>query len=214
MLPEFVETTIIDGPDEVRAFLQTMNLSVNGVLAIRDIAYVHLTDTSPLMARNAAGTLAYHYGLGEMRVQFLGKHWEICVEGGIEAIEDPSRNVRLVYQNVDVSCSRVTAPKPRTDKGAGTERECESSLFEYYGVSAPQKVRAVHGGKSVYFVMVDDRGAVEISRPVIEDGKFTKFITRVFVSDGSDITKEKDLPVVSLSEPVDDFEVTVRRRSK
>lgn len=213
MRPEAVEPIIIDDPDEVANFLEAHHLTREGLLAIRDAAYVQMVDCSPLMAANAPGTLAYHYGVLEMRVQFLGEHWEFSREGGIEAIFNPKLNTKIVFQNVDIACSRVNEPKPRSEKGSGAERECQGNLFAFYGVDAPTKIRIPQTGVAVHFIMVDERGAVELSRPVIEDKKFTGFIERVFVSDGSDVEQEVVLPARPLEQPADDFDVPVRRRS-
>lgn len=125
MRADRLEETVINDPEEVRIFLEEINLSVEGVLLIRDAAYVHLVDSSPLMALNAPGSLAYHYGVFENRVQFLGEHWEVSRIRGIEAIFNPGKQIKLGYQTVDLACVRDTRPQPRTEKGAGSERECE-----------------------------------------------------------------------------------------
>jgi hypothetical protein len=210
--PDHIEEIIIDDPEEVRLFLEDNDLSVDGVLSVRDAAYIHLIDTSPLMALNAPGTLAYHYGLLETRVQFLGKVWEISRNGGIEAIFNADKKIKLSYQNVDVACVRAINPNPRTDKGSGSERECQGNLFEYFGVAAPKLVQLPKGIVPAFYIMVDERGAVEVSRPVIEGGKFIGFIVRAFVSDGSDLDEQEVTPSGSLDAPVDDFDVPVIRR--
>lgn len=212
MRPDHIEETIIDDPEEVSLFLEANDLSVDGVLLVRDAAHIHLVDTSPLMALNAAGTLAYHYGVLETRVQFLGKKWEIIRGGGIEAIFNAEKKIKLGYQNVDIACVRGTDPQPRTEKGAGSERECAGNLFEYFNVAAPKLVVPPKGSVQVFYIMVDERGAVEVSKPVIKDGMFTGMIVRVFVSDGSDLDKLKITPAGGLDAPADNFDVPVIRR--
>lgn len=213
MRPEPIEPVILEDPDEVALFLEANHLTREGILAVRDVAYVQMIDSSPLMAANAPGTLAYHYGVLEMRVQFLGENWEFSREGGIEAVYNRKLKKKLVFQNVDIACSRINDPKPRSEKGAGAERECQGNLFAYYGLDAPKKVRAPQTGVTVHFIMVDERGAVELSRPVVEDKKFTGFIERIFVSDGADTSHEMALPKGPLEQPADDFDVPVRKRS-
>lgn len=212
MRPDHIEEIIIDDPEEVRLFLEGNDLSVKSTLFVRDAAHIHMVDTSPLMALNAPGTLAYHYGLLETRVQFLGKKWEISRKSGIEAIFNPGKKIKLGYQSVDLACVRMISPNPRTEKGSGSERECEANLFEYFGVTAPKLVMLPKGIVPVFYIMVDERGAVEVSRPVIEDKKFTGFIVRAFVSDGSDLDKQKITPSGDLDAPADDFDVPVIRR--
>ncbi len=212
MRPDHVEETIIDGPEEVRLFLEGNDLHISGILSVRDAAHVHLVDTSPLMARNAPGSLAYHYGVLETRLQFLGKNWEISRDGGFEAIFNPEKKIKLGFQNVDLASVKVRRPQPRSEKGAGAERQCEGNLFDYFGVAAPQLVRLPKGIVQVFYVMVDERGAVEVSRPVIENGWFTGMVTRCFVSDGSDLAGQEVTPFGGLDTPVDDFDVPVIRR--
>lgn len=212
MRADYSETIVLDDPTEVGRFLAGLDLSINGILSIRDAAYTHRVDASPLMALNAPGSLAYHFGVLELRQQFLGGAWEIDRIAGIEGISHTRRKIKIGFQNVDVACSRVTDPKPCSEKGAGAERECSGNLFEFSGVSAPKMVRLASNNKMSYFVMVDERGAVELSRPVIENGKYAGFLDRIFVSDGSDIGGlglglDGDAPP-----PIDDFDVSIVRR--
>ena len=205
-----VDALIIDSPDDVDAFLQSNNLTRSGVLAIRDAAYGQFIDCSPLMAKNAPGTLAYHFGVLELRVQFLGDCWETISDGGIEGIISPDKSIKIVFQNVDLAC-QLKNPQPRSEKGAEAERGCQHNLFEFYGVAAPEKVRVPKAGTVVIAIMVDERGAVEVSRPVIEDKKFSGFVVRAFVSDGDDF--EGLATGVGLPSPAEDFDVPVRRRA-
>ena len=116
-----------------------------------------------------------------------------------------------MFQNVDVACSKVTDPKPRSEKGAEAERECQGNLFEFYGIAVPEKVRNDKTSRAVHFIMVDERGAVEVSRPVLEGGKFIQFIQRLFVSDGSELEQIK-ITGSDISEPIDDFDIAISRR--
>jgi hypothetical protein len=210
MTPEPIESEIINDPDKVSLLLEEWGLSTKGILAVRDAAHAQLVDASPLMATNAPGSLAYHYGVFEMRVQFLGKKWHIDRSGGIEAITNVKGDRKVVFQNVDIACSWAK-PSPRTKKGSGSEKECQGNLFDYYNVKAPETIQSVESGIATHFIMVDERGAVEFSRPVLEDGVFVGFVQRLFVSDGSDL----DVLKVADNEPnppIDDFDVAVSRR--
>ncbi|OJT99173.1 MAG: hypothetical protein BGN83_18210 [Rhizobium sp. 63-7] len=203
---------MIADPSEVAQYVEDLNLSVPGLLAVRDAAYAQRNDASPLMAINAPGSLAYHYGVLEIRQQFLGEFWQIDRIAGIEGISHTSRNMKLAFQNVDEACSKIFDPKPCSDKGAGAERECEGNLFEASGVSAPKMVRITKVHKASYYVMVDEKGAVELSRPVIENGRYSGFIERVFISDGSDIGGLKLDIDGGAPPPINDFDVTIARR--
>lgn len=212
MLPQLVETAIIEDPDRVKSHLEDIGLSWRKILEVRDAAYVHLVDTSPLMPINAPGTLAYHFGVRKMREAFCGKEWELDRSGGVESIVNASETTKVVYQNVDVACSRALKPKPRSDKGSNFELECQGNLFEFYKIFAPEQVKPIKNKTKIVFIMVDDRGAVEVSTPVVEGGKFSGFVERIFVSDGADVDRIDISPIEELPAPVDDFDISVRRR--
>ena len=63
-----------------------------------------------------------------------------------------------MFQNVDVACSKVTDPKPRSEKEPEAERVCQCHLFEYYGIAVPEKVRKDKTSRAVHFIMMDERG--------------------------------------------------------
>lgn len=88
------------------------------------------------------------------------------------------------------------------------------NLFEYFGVAAPKLVQIPPKFSiPVYYIMVDERGAVEVSRPVVEKGRYTGFIVRAFVSDGSDVGAHEITPFDNLEAVADDFDVPVVRRN-
>ena len=66
--------------------------------------------------------------------------------------------------------------------------------------------------KAVYFVMVDEQGAVELTCPVVRDGKFIEFLKRYFISDGSDVRDNPSTLPLDLEPPVDNFAVNVRSK--
>lgn len=210
MQPKYIETEIIADPVEVENVLADFNLTVSGILSVRDAARSHFLDAGPLMAINAPGTLAYHYGIQEIRVQFLGKHYKVDRSGGVEAIVSHDGLRKIVFQNVDLACSKSFEPRPRSEKGAGFEQACVGNLFDYAGVNLPRKVRPDSSHTAVLFVMVDERGAVEVSRPVVSSGGFSGFVQRIWVSDGSDL--ESSVHRKPLLSPVEDFHVAVTRR--
>lgn len=212
MRSEYSETTLLRDIESVYTALSELNLTADGILAVRDAAYTRRVDASPIMALNAPGSLAYHYGVLELRQQFLGPNWEIDRIGGIEGISHTSRKIKIGFQNVDIACSVVTDPKPCSEKGPGAERECEGNLFEFSGVAAPKLVKAAVGHKASYFIMVDARGAVELSRPVIENGRYSGFIARIFISDGSDLDGKELGLGGDAPPPIDDFDVNIVRR--
>jgi len=207
---EFVETEIVDDPAAVAAALKDIGLSVAGVLAVRDIALARFRDVGPFMPANAAGTMAYHHGVEAMRMQFVGDHYRMDRTGGIESIISQDGKRKVVFQNVDVASSKTMEPSPRSEKGSGLEQACTLNLFEALGVKLPRQVRQDNGVSAVFFIMVDDRGAVEVSRPVLKDGGFAGLVQRILVSDGTDL--EVEIKSKPLAAPAEDFNVSVKRK--
>ena len=58
--------------------------------------------------------------------------------------------------------------------------------------------------------MVAPNGAAELSRAIVEGGRFTKFIERLYLSDGSDLDAEPKL--LDNDERADEFDPHVARK--
>ena len=112
----------------------------------------------------------------------------------------------LAYANVDIACVDDHSPKPRSRKGAGAERLGTGNLFG----SLPHFVPTPKSGGLSYYLMVDDAGAAELSRPVIKGGTFGSCIERIYLSNGDDI----DRVVKSLGDDdiMRDFDPLVARK--
>lgn len=201
--------TIVEA-HSAEARLTALGLSKDGILTIRDVAHGYRLDAGPLMAANAPGSLAYHFGVESMRQQYIGSIWRLDRDGGLEGIVNVNTGVKVCFQNIDVACDPLTEPKPISEKGAGAERACQGNLFAKAGISVPPKPTPIGARSAIYFVMVDQKGGVEVSRPIVAEKKFIDFVERIFVSDGSDFGK------IELDEtpppPADDFDVTISRR--
>jgi hypothetical protein len=201
---------IIERSSDVSNRLAEFGLVAEQLLAVGSRARAWADDASPLMPVNAPGTLAYIYGVLELRQQLLDGTWAVDRTCGIEAVVNRDRKVRIAFQNVDRSCDPYFPPSPRSSKGSASENLCGPSLFEYAGVEAGPLTGVLSDGLPTYYVMVGEDGSVELSHPVISNGTFVHFNERIFIrpSDG-DWSDFIDID----TGPIDDFDVPVRLKS-
>lgn len=177
-----VETRILREPWEVDARLAQLGLNRDGLLKVRDLAMASAADATPFHAANAAGTFAYHYAIYGLRDGFVGDIWDLARPNGVEVIRNISIKVMVGFSNVDIACKDEPGPKPRSEKGAGAERVGQMSLFAHLPQFAPKP----EGAWALYYLMVDQDGAAELSLPVVKDGTFIAYIERLWLSNGDD----------------------------
>jgi len=204
-----VETKLLQEPTDVADRLGQIKLTRVGLLRVRAIALTAAADTTPFHPANAAGTAAYQQGTYALRDEFVvkGSPWLLDRTDGVEAIKNETDKVKVVFANVDVAASLAQDPKPRSRKGAGAERVFEPNLFGYLPTTyAPERKT----GWAVFYLMVAENGAVELTQPIVQDGTFTGYVERIFLSDGSDL----DLGPLSLDDDdaVVDFDPQVARK--
>jgi hypothetical protein len=182
-----VETVVLRQPWDVDSRLAELQLGPrNRLLKVRSVAISASADATPFHPANAAGTFAYQHGTFALRNEFVGHIWRLDRPDGVEAIRDDTAKVKVVFANVDVACNDYLKPKPRSRKGAGAERVCDGNLFGSLPEFAPRQL----DGWATYYLMVDDNGAAELTRPVVKNGTFTHYIERIYLSDGSDLDRE------------------------
>ncbi|WP_395175945.1 hypothetical protein [Roseibium alexandrii] len=174
-------------PSECISRIEQMDLNTEGLLRAADAAVSAASDASPFDPSNASGTFAYIFGTRAMREEFVSSRWTVDRQEAVEAIRNESLKIRVVFQNVDVACNEKLQPKPRSKKGAGSERTCsENMLFDAEAIPhytpAPTK-----GDYATYYLMVDESGACELSCPIVMNGTFTSFLERIFLTDSSGI---------------------------
>lgn len=184
-------TRILREDWQVEPRLAQLKLTKRKLLSVRSKAVAAAADATPFHAANAAGTFSYHFGTFGLRDEFVGKVWKLDRSDGVEAIRNDEIKTKIVFANVDVAHDDKHDPKPRSPKGAGSERMCTGNLFP----NLPRYAPASAEGWSIYYVMVDENGAVELSCPILKKGTFVDYIERIFLSDGSDIDGEAKLPL-------------------
>lgn len=182
-----VETVVRREAWEIEARLSELELGpVERLLRVRSIAVSASADATPFHPANASGTFSYQHGTFALRDEFVAKkgtNWRLDRPDGVEVIVNETLKVRVVFANVDVACNDAMKPKPRSRKGAGAERVCMGNLFGHLPEYAPQQSE----GWITFYLMVDPRGAAELTRPVVERNTFTAWIERNYLSDGGDL---------------------------
>ncbi len=206
---DVVETKIFREPWGVDRRLKDLKLDRKRLLAVRDIAINSSMNATPFHPLNAAGTFAYQDGSWALREKFVvvGDEWEVDRSDGVEAIKCEALKLRVVFSNVDVACDSSQVPKPRSRKGAGAERASGTGLFGELPHYAPRPT----GGWVLYYLMMDERGAVELTRPVVKGGTFIAAIERLYLSTG----EEGEGDEVLRSDPddiADNFDPQVARK--
>ncbi|SOB94570.1 hypothetical protein [Thalassospira xiamenensis] len=182
---KLLKTNIIREDRDVEKRLAELGLSRKTLLEIRDVAIGAAANATPNHAANAAGTYAYQDGVFALRDRHVGDSWQRSRQNGVELIFNETLGIKLGFCNVDQAC-RDVGPKPRSVKGSGAERVCTGNLFgsednlPHY--SPPQR-----DGSTVYYLMVAQDGAVELTSPVIRAGTFKSYVERIFLSEGTDI---------------------------
>ena len=204
---DFVETRILTEPWDIDRRLFELALDRSGLLRVVDVAVSAAADSTPYHPANAAGTLAYQHGTFALRDQFVGDDWSVDRSDAVEAIRNDARMCKVVYCNVDIAGNLKHDPKPRSKKGAGSERVCNGSLFD----DLPQYAPAPNDDYATYLLMVDENAAAELTRPVIRGGTFHSYIERIMLTDGGD-PLDGDALLTDGGDVADDFDPQVIRK--
>ncbi|WP_082448358.1 MULTISPECIES: hypothetical protein [unclassified Sphingomonas] len=205
-MPTFA-TAIVQGDWDVRKRLEDFGLVPNQLLLVATAARAWADDASPLMPINAPGTLAYIYGVMELRQQLLDGSWRVDRTCGIEAVSNRERRVRIAFQNVDRACDPIFPPNPRSAKGSASESLCGPTLFQFAGVDSGPLTNVRQDGVPTYYLMVGEDGSVELSQPVISNGSYADFVERILITTPDNDWTDEISPETG---PIDDFDVEVR----
>ena len=175
-----IETQVRYDDWDVDRRLIEMGLDKERLSETVEVALSASLDSTPFHPANAAGMLAYIYGTWSLRNQFVGNGWVVDRVESLEAIRNDTTKLKVIYSNVDIAANKEHGPKPRSKKGAGSERACNGTLFDDLPQFAPRQDEEYE----TYFLMVDERGAAELTRPVIVGGTYHSYIERIFLFDG------------------------------
>lgn len=204
-LMDFNETKVFRETWDVDQRLNQLELSRKGLLMARDIASSERANATDFHPANAPGTFGYHHGTWAIRNEFVGDLWVVDRSDNIEAIWNERLQTKVAYCNVDMACNDDHIPKPRSEKGAGAERASGTPLFGRLPQYAPRQ----SGGVALYYLMVDQNGAAELTRPVVSGGTFVAAVERIYLSKGDD---EDPGILAEDTGPVTDFDPQVVRK--
>jgi hypothetical protein len=179
---DVVETKVFREPWDADLRLKQLELTREGLLAARDVAMNERANATNFHPSNAPGTFSYHHGTWALRDQFVGKRWIVDRSDGIEVIRNEDLKLKIAFCNVDLACDDNRIPKPRSEKGAGAERASGATLFGDLPHYAPRPV----GDGMLYYLMIDQNGAAELTRPVVGGGTFIAAVERIYLSSGGD----------------------------
>lgn len=189
-LPKSEVTKVLVEPWEADARLLQMGLRRKTLLEVVAVAKTEESNVTRFHCANAAGTFSYHYGTFSLRDKHVPLGWSINREDGVESIKHPDQEIKIAFCNVDVACDVFRLPKPRSEKGAGIERAAIGNLF---GADLPSFAPKPRSGCALYYLMTDEGGSAELTRPVVRDGVFVGAVERIFLgrpNDESDPVKD------------------------
>lgn len=201
-----VETVVLREPWDVDPRLIQLGLSRSGLRRVVRVALSEAANATPHHCANASGTFAYQHGTWGLRNEFVSAGWVVERPNGVEAIWHPELKIRVIFCNVDVACDRNAKPKPRSGKGAGAERTCIGNLFGDLPTYAPRPAE----GAATYYLMVDEKGASELSRPVVSGGTFVAYIEQIYLGNGD--SDDEGLDLLGRDDAVDNFDPQVVRK--
>jgi len=135
---------------------------------------------------SASGQFAYIFGTRHTRALFRSKGWIVDRQENIEATRHPERDLKVVYQSVDLASVPLHTPQAISGKGSGAERAIgQGSLFLDEEIAA-LNTRSVHqlpAGMWFLCVSVDgDDVRAELSKASgVAGGNFKRFDERIFI---------------------------------
>lgn len=206
----FVETIVRRDAESVVARLAELATDAERLLRVRDVALHEASNATPFHCTNAGGTFAYQHGVFALRQEHVDiDGWRLDRSENVEGIVNEALSLRILFSNVDVACHDDLGPKPRSAKGSGSERVCAGNLFGHLPEYAPEP----SGGMATYYLMIDESGAAELTRPVVSGGTFKTYVERIWLSSG--VEDDRDFavrPPLDSDDAVTDFDPQVARK--
>lgn len=173
---------------DVSRQLSRMDLTLDRLLNVARAALAAGADATPFHASNAGGTFRYQEAVWALRDGHVGDVWAVDRENGIEAIKNERLKLKIAFSNVDLACNDEHDPRPRSKKGRGAEIACSGNLLP---MDLPKFAPRPDDGWATYYLLLDDKGAVELSRPIVSGETFQAFVERIYLSDGSEFDPER-----------------------
>lgn len=184
---ETILPSIILDPIKGDARLAELELDRDRLIAAGHHALAGRANASPLHPANSAGFFSYADGVKGLRAENMGDNWQFFRSEGVEGICNEELKLRVLFSNVFEACGD-SDPQARSRKGAGSERVACGDMFEAAGVELPVSVIKFSGDYKTYYLMVDQKGAMELSVPIVKaGGNFVCCVERIFLIGGNDL---------------------------
>lgn len=165
----------------------------------------------------AAGQFAYIFGTRHLRAVFRQKKYLRHREQNIEGVKHPDRELKIIYQSVDIAALDSHWPQAISGKGSAADRIIDAgqgSLFTREELERLNPATIAPVNKGVWFFCVSVNGddvRAELSLPAaIEGGNFKGFIERVYILRGDEWASLRAAP--KPDRDAAEFEPTVTRR--
>lgn len=204
------ETTFRKEDDEIDAFLEAIDATKNQFFLLGQKAlHAGSNYLEGISAKNAKGTSIYQEAICQLRLQFLDENWKANTVDGLEVIENKNKKIRIAYSFVDVACIFSVNPKPWSKKGASVERMLKDCLFKDLKSYTKLDDSLNKDDYVTYFLLLDESGRMELSRPTMSNKTFSSYIERNFlgVCDAA-VNLQSDLD----GDTVSDFDPPVTRK--
>lgn len=165
---------------EVKNRLEKLDLDMNQIAEIAKRAISKKYNATLNHPLNTPGTFSYHEGVNSMREIIVDDiSWHRFIKNGIEYIDNPIKNIRVIFQNVDCACDLLNDPQPISKRGGSAKRAAISSnQDDLFGHELTPT--------NVWVICVSEQNGIinaEISMPteISKNGRFSQFIERIFV---------------------------------
>ena len=207
---------------EVALKLNALRLERKRLVSVGAVALASSRRASAFHPANSRGTFGYHDGVEALRGEHIPQDgWAVYAVGGLEGIYNEDIKTIILFKNMDRCCSEDKKPQAASRIGVNSERICGFPLFESVGIALPEvaftllpNARHVKTSKySVYYLMIDRNGNLELSSPVIKDRVIQGFTDRIFLAEGDDLDLELTLPDVDPMDG-DEFVIEVKRKNE
>ena len=197
--------------------LQTLGLTKEGLMLVARNSLSARNEAVINHPTNAPGTLTYIEGVRSLRDIFCGNDWAIYKPDNLELIHNEELGIKIGFQNVDIACNLDSPPIARSKKGFGSVRACIGNenhslpLSSVMDMPLPQDVK-IHDTSVLYYLMLAEDGAVELSCPTIKRGEFHLFVERIFIATADELENfkpERDTEISNDPNPSEEYEFEI-----
>lgn len=209
-------TRFVTSDDEIKKRLSEFGVTREELIhVVREVvgARADMVEDDPA---STAGQFGYIYGTRNTRIVFRAKGWLIDRKDNIEAVKHPTRQLKVVYQNVDLACELMHVPQSISGKRSGSERAIDDAqgwLFSSVELCALDKRSTILPPIGLWYLCVSVNGEdvrAELSKAAaVSGGNFGAFDERIFIVRKGEWASIR-VPALGAT----DFEPVIRRKQK